>query len=69
MRTPVAEACRRFGVSRQTGYVWLRRYDADPIAELCDRPRTPHISPARTAHEIEDAVLAVREAVGPKGAT
>lgn len=62
MKIPVAAACRRFGVSRQTGYVWLRRYDADPIAELCDRPRTPHISPARTAHEIEDAVLAVREA-------
>lgn len=62
MRTPVAQACRRFGVSRQTGYVWLRRYDADPAAELSDRSRRPRASPGRTAPNLEAAVLAVREA-------
>ena len=28
----VSELCRRFGVSRKTGYKWLSRYSADGAA-------------------------------------
>ena len=28
----VSELCRRFGVSRKTGYKWLSRYATQPIA-------------------------------------
>lgn len=62
MRTPVAEACRRFGISRQTGHLWLKRYDADPGADLVELSRRPHLSPARTDPGIEAAVLGVRDA-------
>lgn len=59
---PVALAARRFGVSRQTAYVWLRRFDASPHDELVDRPRTPRRSPARADPAVEQAVLEVRDA-------
>lgn len=55
----VAALCRRFGISRKTGYKWLGRADGDAAA-LGDRPRRPRTSPRRTAAALETAVLAVR---------
>ena len=34
-----AEICRRFGVSRKTGYKWLARYLAEGPAGLADQSR------------------------------
>jgi transposase InsO family protein len=59
--TPVAEAARRFGVSRRTAHKWLARHDADPAAPLADRPRRPRRSPARTPDAVERACLDVRD--------
>ena len=55
------ELCRRFGISAETGYKWLRR-SAAGAAELADRSRRPVRSPGRCAPEIEARVLAVRDA-------
>jgi transposase InsO family protein len=58
----VSALCRRFGVSRPTGYKWLARHAAgggDPAA-LADRPRRPKASPGRTADAVERLVLGVR---------
>jgi transposase InsO family protein len=57
---PVAELCRRFGVSRSNGYKWLRRYEAEGVEGLGERSRRPLSSPARTSPELEAQVLAVR---------
>jgi len=43
-----AELCRRFGVSRKTGYKWLRRHRELGGKGLEDRSRRPHRSPHRT---------------------
>ncbi|ACL55380.1 Integrase catalytic region [Methylobacterium nodulans ORS 2060] len=56
----VAALCRRFGISRKTGYKWLGR--ARSGAGLDDRSRRPHASPARTSPEMEEAVLELRTA-------
>lgn len=61
---PVAAACRKFGISRKTGYKWLARYRGDPQNELHDHSRRPQRSPARTAAEVEAAVLEVRDRFG-----
>ena len=50
----VSELCRRFGISRKTGYKWLARED------LTDRSRRPKSSPTRMPAELEAKVLAVR---------
>ena len=55
------ELCRRFGISRQTGYECLRRYEAGDT-ELADRSRRPLTSPLQSSTEVENAVLAVRDA-------
>lgn len=33
--------CRRFGISRKSGYKWLKRYRAGGVQALRDRPRRP----------------------------
>jgi transposase InsO family protein len=55
------ELCRRFGISATVAYKWLDRF-ASGDAELADRSRRPHGSPARSGAAIEAAVLAVRDA-------
>lgn len=52
--------CEQFGISAQTGYKWLQRYDAGDQA-LSDRSRRPHCSPDRTADAIERRVVALRD--------
>jgi transposase InsO family protein len=38
----LSELCRRFGISRKTGYKWLKRYRQEGEAGLVDRSRRPH---------------------------
>jgi transposase InsO family protein len=52
----VSELCRRFGISRKTGYKWLGRERFD------DRSRRPHSSPVQTSVALEARVVAVRAA-------
>lgn len=58
----VAELCRRFGISRQTGFTVLRRYREAGDAGLLDRSRRPHESPRRCPAEMEARILALRAA-------
>jgi transposase InsO family protein len=58
---PFSELCRRFQVSRKTGYKWLARLTAHGTAGLADRSRRPHGSPRRTPVEVEAAVVALRD--------
>ena len=53
------ELCRRFGISAQTGYKWLRRFAAGE--RLDDRSRRPKSSPQRVSAAWEEAVVRVRE--------
>jgi len=57
----VAEACRRFGVSRQTGYKWLRRFDEEGVEGMSDRSSAPHTIPHKTPEHIEELVVRARE--------
>lgn len=58
----VSEACRRFGISRPTGYKWLARFERDGVAGLEDQQRRPKRSPTQTAHHVETLVCSVRDA-------
>ena len=42
-----AELCRKYGVSRQTGYKWVKRFEAQGVAGLEDLSREPHDSECR----------------------
>lgn len=56
----IAELCRRFNISRQTGYTWLSRVEADGSFDPHDRSRRPHASPWKTSDAVEVAILELR---------
>ena len=64
----ISRLCRRFGISRKTGYKWLRRFREGGAGALQDRSRRPRSSPNRTAESMEEAILRVREAQPAWGA-
>lgn len=45
----MTELCARYGVSRKTGYKWLRRYEAAGLPGMADRSRAPPHCPHRLA--------------------
>lgn len=57
----VSAVCERFGISRQTGHVWLRRHAAGE-ERFADRSRRPLDSPRRMARRLEEKILDVRDA-------
>lgn len=56
----VSGLCRRFGISRKTGYKWIGRFEAEGLSGLEDRSRRPHRSPSRTSTRVEAVVCHVR---------
>ncbi len=55
-----AAVCRRFGVSRNTGYKWLERYEELGVAGLVDRSRAPLDHPQAVAAAIAERCVSVR---------
>jgi transposase InsO family protein len=65
----LAGLCRRFGISRRTGYKWSRRFRRGGAEALRDCSRRPHTSPSRTTAAVQAAVVALRQkhpAWGPR---
>jgi len=54
--------CARFGISRETGYFWLRRYRQSGADGLVELNRAPERHPNQTPAWIEAAVLGLRQA-------
>ena len=54
--------CERFGISRETGYVWLRRYRQNGPGGLVEVNRAPLRHPNQTPVSVEEAVLGLRQA-------
>jgi putative transposase len=59
---PMAAVCRRFGVSRKTGYKWRERYREAGVEGLVGRSRAPLHHPQAIAGEIAELCLDVRRA-------
>jgi putative transposase len=58
----MTKLCRRFEISRETGYVWLRRYRLLGAEGLLELDRAPLGHPNRTSEELDRAVLELRQA-------
>jgi transposase InsO family protein len=59
----MAELCRLFGVSRQTGYTWVNRYRAAglDVRAVKERSRRPKTSPTAISAELEDLIVEARK--------
>jgi transposase-like protein len=58
----VVETCRRYGITRQTFYVYQRRFYADGVGALEPLSRRPRTSPAQTDLELEAEIVRLRKA-------
>lgn len=63
-----AELCRRYGISRKTGYKWLARWEAHGPEGLKDRRSRPYSCPWSTPAQVTEAILQVRRAHPDYGA-
>ena len=54
----VSQLCPRLRISRQTGYIWLKRVRSCEVSQ----DRHPHSSPRRTDRAVEQTVLELRDA-------
>lgn len=52
--------CREYGISRPTGYLWLRRFRQEGIAGIEERSRRPRTSPSQTSTVLEERVEQLR---------
>lgn len=62
-RTNLSELCREFGISRETAYVWLRRYrdSGRDVKALDERSHRPHHSPNQIASDMADLFVEARK--------
>ncbi len=51
--------CREYGISRKSGYKWIRRAEGGEGME--DRSRRPHRCPGRTSEETEQLIVEMRQ--------
>src|SRR5271166_2052003 len=58
----MTELCQSFGIARETGYVWLRRYRQAGVTGLRERNRAAERHRNQTPGEIEQQVLELRQA-------
>jgi transposase InsO family protein len=55
------ELCAESEISRPTGYSWLRRFAAGGLEAVVEKSRCPRHSPTRTAKDIEQRVVELRQ--------
>lgn len=63
-RACVAKLCRQYGISRQNGYKWVRRYQEEGVDGLADRSRRPLGSRVQASGEVVLQVLELRQKRG-----
>src|SRR5260370_28533319 len=58
----MTELCERYEITRQTGYVWLRRYREAGVAGLAEDSRAAHRHRNQMPGEIAQRALGLRQA-------
>jgi transposase InsO family protein len=56
-----AELCRKYEISRQTGYKWVKRFEAQGEIGLESLSRAPHHSPQAMVAEVAARVIGLRQ--------
>lgn len=58
---PMTVLCERYGISRETGYVWKRRYETEGAQGLEERSRAPHVHGTATPAELVVRLIEARK--------
>jgi transposase InsO family protein len=57
----MAALCREYGISRKTGYKWVKRYNDHGLGALEDKSRKPNQSPLKTSADIATVIFRIRK--------
>ena len=57
----VSQTCRYFGITRQTFYIWLRRFEEKGLEGLRDKSSRPHVSPNATNAAVVGKIIYLRQ--------
>ena len=57
----ITELCKRYGISRKTGYKWINRFDQQGLNGMGERSRAPKHCPHRSADQVVKRVVAERK--------
>jgi len=57
----ISVLCKSYGISRKSGYKWLKRFKEFGVEGLADRSRQPHRSPGQIDVETEHSVIALKK--------
>ena len=60
-RANLSSVCQEYGISRKTGYKWLRRYQSQGDRGLLNKSRRPHRSPHKVTAGVEAMVIKLKE--------
>ena len=55
-----SELCRRFGISRKTGYKWIERFRSSTMNPFVDQSQRPKTSPNKTSDRLEQTIVELR---------
>src|ERR1019366_3819485 len=58
----LSRLCAEFGISRPTGYVWLKRYREQGVSGIEEHSRRPRRSPQQTSAPVEQRIVHLRRA-------
>jgi transposase InsO family protein len=58
----MSAVCAEFGISRPTGYQWLKRFQSGGVSAVREQSRRPVRSPRQTAETVEQRIVALRQA-------
>ncbi|MDX1300588.1 MAG: IS481 family transposase [Pseudomonas sp.] len=60
-RASMVDLCAAYGISRKTGYKWLRRYHELGLEGLAEQSRRPARSPAQVPYRLQQAIIELRQ--------
>ena len=59
--TSISGLCAQYGVSRKTGYKWIKRYRSSGLVGLTEASSRPLYSPDKTPYRIEQSIIELRQ--------
>jgi transposase-like protein len=59
-RHTMVDLCRKYGVTRKTGYKWVQRFKDGGTPSLCDASRAPLLHPNATDETMVELVIGIR---------
>ena len=65
----ISQLCRKYGISRKTGYKWINRAEEQGLHGLRELSRAPKVCPHKTPVEMREALITLRKTYpgwGPK---